>query len=110
MHQNQLFKEMSRYDAGVAYVQDEGPGKIFNKSPSLKSLEYSAAGIPILASETIGHKEYQEKFTSALDPLKKYLEVTPEDSKVWELLGKIYANLGMSEESKEAFDKADLYR
>ena len=56
------------------------------------------------------NKDYQEKFRLALDPLKKYLEFTPDDSKVWELLGKIYANLGMSEESKEAFDKADMYR
>ena len=56
------------------------------------------------------NKEYQKKFKLALDPLKKYLEITPEDAKVWELLGKIYANLGMSEESKEAFEKADLYR
>jgi tetratricopeptide (TPR) repeat protein len=54
--------------------------------------------------------EYQEKFKLALDPLKKYLEYNPDDGKVWELLGKIYANLGMSEESKEAFDKADMYR
>jgi tetratricopeptide (TPR) repeat protein len=56
------------------------------------------------------NKEYQEKFKFALDPLKQYLEITPDDSKVWELLGKIYANLGMSDESKEAFDKADMYR
>jgi len=68
----------------------------------------------VMREATLGvdesNKEYQEKFKMALVPLKKYLEVTPEDSKVWELLGKIYANLGLSEESKEAFEKADLYR
>jgi tetratricopeptide (TPR) repeat protein len=60
--------------------------------------------------EDDNYTEYQEKFKLALDPLKTYLEFEPDDSKVWELLGKIYANLGMSEESKEAFDKADMYR
>jgi Flp pilus assembly protein TadD len=56
------------------------------------------------------YTEYKVKFKLALDPLKTYLEFEPEDAKVWELLGKIYANLGMSEESKESFDKADMYR
>jgi tetratricopeptide (TPR) repeat protein len=56
------------------------------------------------------YTEYKDKFKLALDPLKTYLEFEPEDAKVWELLGKIYANLGMSEESKESFDKADMYR
>lgn len=53
---------------------------------------------------------YLEKFRSSLEPLKKYVEQNPEDGKVWDLLGKVYANLGMTEESKEAFDKADMYR
>lgn len=53
---------------------------------------------------------YLEKFKLSLEPLKKYVELNPEDGKVWELLGKVYANLGMSDESKEAFEKADLYR
>lgn len=56
------------------------------------------------------NKEYEDKFKAAIDPLKQYLEVKPDDANVWELLGKIYANLGMSEESKESFEKADSYR
>lgn len=55
-------------------------------------------------------RSYLEKFKLALDPLKKYLEINPEDFKVWDFLGKVYANLGMTNESKEAFDKADQYR
>jgi tetratricopeptide (TPR) repeat protein len=54
--------------------------------------------------------EYLDKFKLSLDPLNKFLEYKPEDSAVWDLLGKVYANLGMSEESKNAFDKADQYR
>ncbi len=55
-------------------------------------------------------KEYLEKFRLSLEPLNKYVEKNPEDGKVWDLLGKVYANLGMNEESMKAFEKADLYR
>lgn len=55
-------------------------------------------------------KSYLDKFKMALDPLKKYLEKNQEDFKIWDFLGKVYANLGMTKESKEAFDKADQYR
>ena len=54
--------------------------------------------------------QYLDKFKASLMPLNKFLEFKPEDATVWDLLGKVYANLGMSEESKNAFDKADQYR
>lgn len=57
--------------------------------------------------EDSGDESYKEIFQSALAPLNKYLELKPDDTKVWEILGKVYANLGMTEESKEAFEKAD---
>lgn len=60
--QNELFKRMPEYDAGIAYVPDKGLGTIFSKAPSLKSLEYAASGIPIVASATIGHKFYQSNY------------------------------------------------
>lgn len=53
---------------------------------------------------------YKEKFQEALPLLEKYLSVKEEESVVWDLLGKVYANLGMSDKSKKAFEKADLYR
>ncbi len=60
--------------------------------------------------EDSGDESYKEYFKQCVDPLKKYLELKPEDSKVWEFLGKVYANLGMGDESKDAFEKADQYR
>ncbi len=54
--------------------------------------------------------EYLDKFKLSLDPLNKFLEFKPEDAAVWDLLGKVYANLGMADESKNAFEKADRYR
>lgn len=53
---------------------------------------------------------FKEKFEMALPHLEKYLELNPEDSAMWELLGRVYANLGMTEKSMEAFDKADQTR
>jgi len=57
-----------------------------------------------------GDESYKEKFQAALAPLEKYLESNPKDSGIWNYLGKVYANLGDTEKSKEAFDKADQYK
>jgi tetratricopeptide (TPR) repeat protein len=54
--------------------------------------------------------QYKEKYKMALPHFQKYLDKNPDDSKVWEYLGKVYANLGMMEESEEAFQKADQNR
>lgn len=50
---------------------------------------------------------YQEKFKLALPHLEKYLETNPKEPAVWELLGRVYANLGMKDKSEAAFKKAD---
>jgi glycosyltransferase involved in cell wall biosynthesis len=56
--QQDLFGKLKNYDAGIAYV----PYEHFSLAPSLKSLEYAAAGIPVLASDTEGHKIYNKKY------------------------------------------------
>lgn len=53
---------------------------------------------------------YQDKFKAALPLMEKYLETNPGEPAIWDLLGKIYANLGMTDKSQEAFKKADEYR
>jgi len=53
---------------------------------------------------------YKEKFEKSLPHLERYLELNPNDAQIWELLGRVYANLGMNEKSMEAFDKADQNR
>jgi tetratricopeptide (TPR) repeat protein len=63
-----------------------------------------------LEAEESESDEYKAKFESALPLLEKYLTMKENESAVWDLLGKVYANLGMSEKSKDAFEKADLYR
>lgn len=54
--------------------------------------------------------EYKKKFELALPLLEKYLTIKEDEGAIWDLLGKVYANLGMPEKSKNAFEKADLYR
>jgi len=58
MAQSEVYKRLHKYDAGVAYV----PYSYYRWAPSLKSLEYSAGGLPVLASDTEGHKDYMNRF------------------------------------------------
>lgn len=55
-------------------------------------------------------ESYKEKFALAEPLLKKYLEKNPKNPELWNLLGRIYANLGKNQESLEAFKKADELR
>lgn len=80
------------YNLGVSYI----------KWGSKMRLESEEAGE--------GNEDYKAKFDKALPALERYLELKPEEPAVWELLGKVYANLGNSEKSMEAFEKADQYR
>ncbi len=51
--QDKLHDKIKSYDAGVAYV----PYGRYNKSPSLKVMEYIASGLPVIASDTDAHVE-----------------------------------------------------
>lgn len=55
-HQD-LCQRLSAFDAGLSYV----PGGPYDDSPSLKILEYAAAGLPILASNTRAHQRFAEE-------------------------------------------------
>ncbi|MEI7811379.1 MAG: tetratricopeptide repeat protein [Ignavibacteria bacterium] len=54
--------------------------------------------------------EYRKKYEIALPYLQKSVELKPEDSIGWETLAKVYAVMGRTKESKEAFSKADQFR
>jgi tetratricopeptide (TPR) repeat protein len=60
------------------------------------------------------NKKYEEmaneKFKEALKYLEQLVEMKPDDPTLWELLGKIYANLGMVEKAENAFKRADEIR
>lgn len=69
VHQHELFRFMTNMDGAIGWV----PRELYDKSPSLKVLEYAAAGLPILATATTAHREMEgDGFT--LD----FCEDTPE--------------------------------
>ncbi len=52
----------------------------------------------------------KDKFRQALPYLEKLTEIDPNDIFIWELIGKIYANLGEVDKAEAAFKKADELR
>jgi len=67
--QKELFRSMAKMNGAIGWV----PTQLYDKSPSLKVLEYAAAGLPILATATTAHREMEsDGFT--LD----YCDDTPE--------------------------------
>ncbi len=118
--------EIYRYNFGVLLLganDYENAAEQFNKALELKP-EYPSAsynlGVTYLKwgaelqeksiAEESNDDSYKAKFEAALGPLEKYLADNPEDATIWDYLGKVYANLGETEKSQEAFDKADQYR
>ncbi len=118
--------EVYRYNYGVLLLGAEdfdGAAKQFQKAIDIKD-EYTSAyynlGVTYLKwgavlqdkaiQEDSDDLSYKEKFQMAVTPLERYLQDNPEDASIWNYLGKVYANLGQTEKSKEAFDKADLYK
>lgn len=57
VEQATLAKLLSCYNCGIAWV----PYEHYDKSPSLKIIEYMAAGIEVMASDTSAHKELADK-------------------------------------------------
>lgn len=53
---------------------------------------------------------YKEKFNEALPYLERMARLRPDDPEGWELLGKVYANLGRSKDATVAFETADKIR
>jgi glycosyltransferase involved in cell wall biosynthesis len=50
----ELMQRMVEYDVGLAYV----PRAVFDGGPPLKTLEYLAAGLPTLATDTLGNRYF----------------------------------------------------
>jgi glycosyltransferase involved in cell wall biosynthesis len=48
----ELFKALTKFDLGIAYV----PGGLYEVAPALKTLEYMACSLPVLATRTLGNQ------------------------------------------------------
>lgn len=55
-------------------------------------------------------ESYKEKYRQALPYLEKAVEMPDADANTWELLGRVYSVLGMTDDANKAFDKADSLR
>ncbi len=53
---------------------------------------------------------YKDKFKEALPYFEKSSELKPNDSKIWDTLGTIYALLGQKEKAMKALDQAEAIR
>jgi len=88
-------------------IKNDYPSAYYNLGVTY--LKWGAALQEKAIEEESDDMSYKEKFKEALPALEKYLETNPEDAAIWNYVGKVYANLGDTEKSKEAFDKADQY-
>jgi tetratricopeptide (TPR) repeat protein len=63
-------------------------------------------------AEDKGEKDesYKDKYKQAIPYLDQYTQLDKSDVKIWDLLGKVYAVLGMSDKAKDAYDKVDQLR
>ena len=84
--------ENAIYNIGVTYVKW---GTAINKEAEKQGL----------ISE-----DYKKKYEMALPYLEKVVEKDPTNVAIWELLGKVYSVLGMTDDATNAFNKADELR
>jgi tetratricopeptide (TPR) repeat protein len=52
-------------------------------------------------------EDYKKKYEASLPYLEKVVEKDPTNVAIWELLGKVYSVLGMTDDANNAFKKAD---
>lgn len=84
--------ENAIYNLGVTYVKW---GTAMNKEAELQG---------------VISEDYKKKYEAALPYLEKVVEKDQTNVAIWELLGKVYSVLGMTEDANNAFKKADELR
>lgn len=65
----ELFSKLIHYDIGVSYI----PSALYETAPSLKTVEFLACGLPVLATDTIGNRMFVQSevngFLAKEDPV-----------------------------------------
>jgi len=84
--------ENAIYNLGVTYVKW---GTAMNKEAELQG---------------VISEDYKKKYEAALPYLEKVVEKDQTNVAIWELLGKVYSVLGMTDDANNAFKKADELR
>ncbi len=91
--------ENALYNLGVAYVN----WGVEMREAAEAEAQKKGRGVKV-------DESYKEKFKAALPPFDHVLDLRPDDAELWEQLGRVYANLNMQAEARDAFDKADKIR
>ncbi|MGD8778255.1 MAG: tetratricopeptide repeat protein [Ignavibacteria bacterium] len=104
-----------RYEEAVVQLK-----KAVEIDPDYENALYNLAvtyvrwGADILDKATEADEEdetYKEKYNAALPYLEKYVNnFDPENGQIWDLLFKVYTNLGMKEKAEDALQKANQYQ
>lgn len=91
--------ENALYNLGVAYVN----WGVEMREAAEAEVQKKGRGAKI-------NEAYKEKFKGALPHFQEVLKLRPDDAELLEQLGRVYANLNMQSEARDAFDKADKIR
>jgi tetratricopeptide (TPR) repeat protein len=91
-------------------IDPEYASAIYNLAVSYVKWGAAIREIADKKAETADEPLIKEKFKAALPYLEKYLTLKPKEPTLWELLGQVYANLGMQDKANEAFKKAEEYK
>jgi tetratricopeptide (TPR) repeat protein len=86
------------YNLGVAYLN----WGVAMKAEADKRAENEKKGVKV--KEDLS---YKEKFKAALPYMEESSKLRSDDAGLWQYLGRLYANLNMVKESREAFEKSD---
>jgi tetratricopeptide (TPR) repeat protein len=91
-------------------IDPEYASAIYNLAVSYVKWGAAIREIADKKAETADEPLIKEKFKAALPYLEKYLTLKPKEPTLWELLGQVYANLGMQDKANDAFKKAEEYK
>jgi tetratricopeptide (TPR) repeat protein len=102
--QDDLYKDAT-YNLGVAYLNWGVAIKdSIDKEIEQASKDKKGKKVP---EKTVDDRVYKDKFRAALPFFEQTAAFRSTDPSIYHQLGKIYGNLNMTKEMKEAFDKAD---
>ncbi|HTR81031.1 MAG TPA: tetratricopeptide repeat protein [Bacteroidota bacterium] len=114
------FKEALRLDSVGAAEASDSMGSVKIDPAFSSAVVYNIAACYVnwgvmdqTALRAAGKEDdlsYKEKFKMALPFLERVVSEKKDDIRMWELLGQVYANLGMKDKALEAYGKADAIR
>lgn len=89
------------YNLAVSYVKW---GVLISKEIDDKKLDPNSAEYKEKSAQV------KSKFNSAIPHMEKVVKMKTDDAAMWDLLGKIYANVGQNDKAEAAYKKADSLR